>query len=59
MTTLLLITTCLGVGVFIGMVLSAAFSTGRDTDIPQIAQVFPNKTCYNCSRLLGRVDEAM
>ncbi|GAB4349560.1 MAG: hypothetical protein Kow006_11420 [Gammaproteobacteria bacterium] len=59
MTTLLLITTCLGVGVFIGMLLSAAFSSGREPDALQIAQVLPTKNCYHCSHQLGRVDDAL
>ncbi len=59
MSTLLLVSTCLGIGIFIGMALSAAFSTGRDRDISHVAEVFPAKSCYQCARLRDQVDEAM
>lgn len=59
MLTYIVITGCIGVGIFIGMVLSAAFSTNSGHDMPEIEKVFPAKECYHCSEYGRRLDRAV
>lgn len=47
MATLLLISICLGIGVFLGMVLCAAFSTGR----------VDGRSCPHCDQYPEHLDE--
>ncbi|QKK11600.1 MAG: hypothetical protein HND59_08380 [Pseudomonadota bacterium] len=59
MISFIIVTGCIGFGIFIGMVLSAAFSTDTGQQVPQIAQVLPTKQCYECHRYSERLDRAV
>lgn len=59
MMSFIIVTGCIGVGIFIGMVLSAAFSTDSSHQVPRIAQVLPTKQCYECHRYSQPLDRAV
>lgn len=58
MISFIVVTGCIGFGIFIGMALSAAFSTNANHQAPQIAQVLPTKQCYDCHRYARQLDSA-
>ncbi len=59
MISFIVVTGCIGLGIFIGMVLSAAFSTNSGNEMSHIERVFPAKQCYSCSQHGHRLDKAV